>query len=452
VVHTSVHQPLDSLLPGLSLGPFGQWFTRQETWADQARSWVDYLARTSHLLQQGRFVADVLYYYGENTNITSLCQNELPPVPIGYEYDFANSTVLLEAITPVNGKLVTQTGMRYSLLMLDSSAEKMTLKVLQRILQLAKAGVTVCGTSPVASPSLVDDKVMYAAMLKTLKTMPNVAFGKDVHALLHTLQVKEDVMITRKEKEILYVHRTMPEREIYWLNSRASEGQKATISFSKAGKKPMIWDAVTGETHPVSYQVKDNRTLIDLEFHPWQSLFVVFEGALTSSQWATKPAIETKVQALEGPWTVHFQEGRGGPVGAVDFSALVSFAQHSDPAIRYFSGAATYFKTVDIPAITAGEKISLDLGEVKNLAEVHVNGQQVATLWTPPFAADITRYLKAGKNKLEIKVVNSWVNRLVGDAQPGAKKITYIAMPLFKADSPLQESGLMGPVTLRTRK
>ncbi|MEN9949728.1 MAG: hypothetical protein RLY85_480, partial [Bacteroidota bacterium] len=76
----------------------------------------------------------------------------------------------------------------------------------------------------------------------------------------------------------------------------------------------------------------------------------------------------------------------------------------------------------------------------------------VATLWTPPFAADITRYLKAGKNKLEIKVVNSWVNRLVGDAQPGAKKITYIAMPLFRPDSPLQESGLLGPVVLKTRK
>jgi hypothetical protein len=149
---------------------------------------------------------------------------------------------------------------------------------------------------------------------------------------------------------------------------------------------------------------------------------------------------------------VQFQEGRGGPVGAVDFPALVSLAQHSNPAIRYFSGAATYSKTVDIPAITAGEKISLDLGEVKNLAEVHVNGQLVATLWTPPFAADITRYLKAGKNKLEIKVVNSWVNRLVGDAQPGAQKITFIAMPLFRPDSPLQESGLLGPVVLKTRK
>jgi hypothetical protein len=452
VVHTSVHQPLDSLLPGLSLGPFGQWFTRQETWADQARSWVDYLARTSHLLQQGRFVADVLYYYGENTNITSLCQNALPAVPIGYEYDFANSTVLLEAITPVNGKLVTQTGMRYSLLMLDSSAEKMTLKILQRILQLAKAGVTVCGSVPVASPSLADDAVMYAAMLKTLKAMPNVAFGKDVHGLLHTLQVKEDVMITRKEKEILYVHRTMPEREIYWLNSRASEGQKATISFRTAGKKPMIWDAVTGETHPVGYQVKDNRTLIDLEFHPWQSLFIVFEGALPSTLLAIKPEKETKVQPLEGPWTVQFQERRGGPDGPVDFPALVSFAQHSNPAIRYFSGAATYTKTIDLPAIASGEKISLDLGEVKNLAELHVNGQLVATLWTPPFAADITRYLKVGKNKLEIKVVNSWVNRLVGDAQPGAKKITYIAMPLFRPDSPLQESGLLGPVTLKTKK
>ena len=452
VVHTSVHQPLDSLLPGLSLGPFGQWFTRQETWADQARSWTDYLARTSHLLQQGKFVADVLYYYGENNNITSLCQNNLPPVPFGYEYDFANSTVLLEAVNPMNGKLVTKTGMRYSMLMLDSSAISMTLKVLQRILHFAQSGITICGTSPEMSPSLADNKTLYQSTLKALKALPNVAFGKDVRSLMHAKKVMEDVVITGQKNEILYVHRTMPEREIYWLNSRSAEQNAATISFRTSGKKPSLWNAVTGEIRPISYQVKDNRTLINMSFHPWESLFVIFEEATTSNEFFMAAAKEINQQPLEGPWLVRFQEGRGGPAGDVSFPELISFTTHPDPAIRYFSGAATYSKTIDIPVLNANEKIRIDLGSVKNLAEVHVNGRLVSTLWTPPFSTDITAYLQPGKNELSIKVVNSWVNRLVGDAQPGAKKITYVAMPLFRPDSPLQESGLLGPVTLKTMK
>ena len=81
VIHTSVHQPLLDKGPGLSLGPFGQWFTRNETWAEPARAWVTYLARSSFLLQQGRFVADVLYYYGEDTNVTALFGAKAPPVP-----------------------------------------------------------------------------------------------------------------------------------------------------------------------------------------------------------------------------------------------------------------------------------------------------------------------------------------------------------------------------------
>jgi hypothetical protein len=155
---------------------------------------------------------------------------------------------------------------------------------------------------------------------------------------------------------------------------------------------------------------------------------------------------------LEGPWLVRFQEGRGGPTGDISFPELISFTTHPDPAIKYFSGAATYSKTFNIPALKANEKIRIDLGSVKNLAEVHVNGRLVSTLWTPPFSTDITAYLQPGKNELSIKVINSWVNRLVGDAQPGAKKITYIAMPLFRPDSPLEESGLLGPVTLKTMK
>src|SRR5207249_4824607 len=95
VIHTSVHQPDERLGPGATLGPFGQWFTRHETWAQQAKPWVTYLARSDYLLQQGRFVADIAYLYGEDNNITNLFGGAPPPIPVGYNFDYVNADALV---------------------------------------------------------------------------------------------------------------------------------------------------------------------------------------------------------------------------------------------------------------------------------------------------------------------------------------------------------------------
>ncbi|MES2798148.1 MAG: glycosyl hydrolase, partial [Bacteroidota bacterium] len=111
VIHTSVHQPLTDKKPGFSLGPFGQYFTRQETWAEVGgKAWMDYLGRSSYMLQQGKNVADILYYYGENTNITWITREKLPSIPAGYEFDFVNSSALINAIEFKNGKLTAKSG------------------------------------------------------------------------------------------------------------------------------------------------------------------------------------------------------------------------------------------------------------------------------------------------------------------------------------------------------
>ena len=154
VIHTSVHQPLDDKKPGFSLGPFGQYFTRQETWAEQSKAWMDYLGRSCYMLQQGKNVADILYFYGENTNITSVCETKLPTIPEGFEFDFVNASALLNAIQAKDGKLVAQSGNMYRVLMLDESARFMTLPVLKKIKALVDAGVKVVGAKPERSPSL----------------------------------------------------------------------------------------------------------------------------------------------------------------------------------------------------------------------------------------------------------------------------------------------------------
>src|SRR5258708_23330241 len=105
VIHTSVHQPLIDKPPGLALGPFGQWFTRNETWAEQANAWITYLARSSFLLQQGHFAADVAYFYGEDSNLTAIFGDHLPHVPPGYHYEYFNADALLHELSVSQGAL-----------------------------------------------------------------------------------------------------------------------------------------------------------------------------------------------------------------------------------------------------------------------------------------------------------------------------------------------------------
>lgn len=445
VIHTSVHQPLDNLFPGFTLGPFGQWFTRQETWADQARVWGDYLGRSSYMLQQGKFVADILYYYGENTNITSNFTQALPDLPKGYEYDFVNSTALKNVIQAKDKKLTNPHGGVYSILVLDATAKQMTLSVLLQILQLAKAGVPVAGQIPVYSPSLMDNEEEFKSQLAQLKKLPNVFFGQSIPDVLKKHGVLEDVKISNQKAEILYVHRTLADKEIYWLNSRSDASNSAQVSFRVTGKVPFIWNPETGEISTVSYEMKGGRTVLDLTFTPWDAYFIVFEGKATSVKMSyPKPALVGS-QSIEGPWKVQFQKDRSAP-SEITLTNLISLDKHENQGVKYFSGAATYSNKYELLSIARGESIKLDLGDVKNLAEVYINGQKVSTLWKKPFIVDITSPLKMGKNTIEIKVINSWVNRLVGDVQAGANKITFTSFPLVRPNSPTEESGLLGPV------
>jgi hypothetical protein len=205
---------------------------------------------------------------------------------------------------------------------------------------------------------------------------------------------------------------------------------------------------MTGEVSAVSYSIANGRTEINLSFTPWDAFFVVFEGTTTQLKVQLPIWKPTSTAAINGPWHVHFQKERGAPEKAVSFENLASFSTSTDNGIKYFSGTATYMNTFEISALNKNEKIMLDLGDVKNLAEVIINGKNVGTLWKKPFQTDISKFLKIGKNTVEINVVNSWVNRLVGDMQPAATKIGFTTMPLFRADSPLEPSGLLGPVQL----
>lgn len=446
VIHTSVHQPLDDKKPGFSLGPFGQYFTRQETWAEQGKAWMDYLGRSCFMLQQGKPVVDVLYYYGENSNITQISTQKLPSIPAGYAFDFANSSVVKNMLKVEKGTIVTPSGQQYRLLVLDSTARNMTLPVLEKIGELVAAGMKVAGVKPERSPSLGDDATAFSALVNRIWNNPNVS-TQPLEAVLNGI-VPRDVIITGQKAKILYVHRQTADSDIYWLDNRSNDANEAQISFRVTGKTPLLWNPETGRTTKVSYRIAGGRTIIPLKFDSWQAWFIVFSGKAAANSYTTPAIRESDIAGVTGAWTVRFQAGLGAPA-QVQLSALTPLSEHTDAGIRYFSGTATYENALNAPSINPNTRYWLDLGDVKNLAEVLVNGKNMGIVWKKTFRIDITGALRKGSNSIQVKVTNTWVNRLIGDAQPGVtNKITYTTMPFYKADSPLQPSGLLGPVKL----
>jgi hypothetical protein len=445
VIHTSVHQPLDDKKPGFSLGPFGQYFTRQEAWAEQAKPWMDYLGRSCFLLQQGKPVVDILYYYGENNNITQVFARKLPAIPAGYAFDFANSSVVMNVLRVEGGKIGTPSGQQYRLFVLDSSARMMTLPVLRKLGELVKAGLKVAGVKPERSPSMSDNATEFTTLVNQIWSHPNVS-TKSVEAVLKEMRIPPDADVSGARSKVLYVHRQTADTDLYWLDNRSENPNEATVSFRVTGKVPELWNPQTGKISTVSYQIKDGRTIVPLQFESWEAYFIVFRDKATVASFI-KPAItESPVAAVAGAWKVTFQAGRGAPQQAT-FTTLASLTENADSGVKYFSGKATYDNTFDLPRVAKNASYILDLGEVKNIAEVIVNGKNVGTVWKKPFRIDITEALKSGRNTVQVKVTNLWVNRLIGDAQPGVtNKITFTTMPFYKADSRLLPAGLMGPV------
>jgi hypothetical protein len=160
--------------------------------------------------------------------------------------------------------------------------------------------------------------------------------------------------------------------------------------------------------------------------------------------------VETQLAAIDGAWDVQFQPERGAPA-QVTFDKLMSWGESADPGVKYFSGTANYTRMVNAPSewFKSSMRLCLDLGSVKELAEVAVNGQSLGIVWKKPFRVDVTEALKPGANAVEIRVTNLWVNRLIGDQQPNVtRKYTYTTMPFYRADSPLLPAGLLGPVQI----
>ncbi len=441
IIHTSVHQPRDTPGPGLTLAIFGQWFTRKETWAEQAGPWIDYLARSSQMLQQGRFTADIAYLYGENANITELFGKVLPTIPAGYAYDFVNADALVNVLEAKDGRLTTASGMSYRVLALDPSTRRLTLPVLRKIAALKRAGVTIVGERPTASPSLADDPAEFQRLAG--ETFPDPS--QDLASALASTGPDLD----DGGAGLRYVHRTLDDGDVYFISNPSDQAQTVRPSFRVAGRAAEIWRADTGAIAAAGYSTEAGRTRVPLDLAAHDAVFVVFRKAGPPDRSVAPPASKT-LAVLDGAWTLSFPQGSSATA-----AKLGSWTENADPAVRYFSGTATYATTFQAPKNWKKEqgRMALNLGEVKNLAGVTLNGRAVGIAWKAPYEIDVTDALKAGANTLEVQVTNLWPNRLIGDHQPGAgEPKAWTSFSPFPPNAPLTPSGLMGPVTLVERR
>jgi hypothetical protein len=461
VIHESAHQPLVDKAPGMTLGPFGQWFNRNETWAEEAGPWITYLARTSFLLQQGRFGADLVYFYGEDSNLTAIFDHSSPNVPAGYGFDYINADALIHELSVVNGRIVTPGGMKYRVLGLDPYSTHMSLPVLRAIHRLVEEGAVVAGPRPTDDPSMADNQLEFARLNNQLfgdgtgihaVGKGKVYAGQNQKDVFEALKVQPDFDYTRPESDarLLFVHRRLANGDLYFVDNRNDRSEQVEATFRVTGKAPELWHADTGKIEPVSYTIADGRTTVPLRLEPWGTVFVVFRKPTAKTSLKLPEMTETKLAALDGSWKVSFQPDRGAPP-SITLASLSSWSENHDAGVKYFSGTGTYTKTIDAPAewFKQGAHVWLDLGDVKNLADVEVNGKSLGIVWHAPYRVDATTALKPGANQLTIKVTNAWVNRFIGDRQPDApKQYTFTTEKPYKANSPLQASGLLGPVTV----
>ena len=460
VVHESAHQPLIGKAPGLTLGPFGQWFNRNETWAEQAGAWVDYLSRTSYLLQQGHFGADLIYFYGEDSNITAIWSDKATDVPAGHGFDFINADGLIHELSTSNGRVTTPSGMSYHLLGLDPYSRHMSLPVLRAIHKLVAAGAVVAGPKPLDDPSLADDQTEFKKLNDELfgdgtgvhtVGAGTVYAGQSLDEVFNALHVSPDFDYAKPESDtrLLFVHRKLTDGDLYFVDNRNDRSETVDATFRVTGKTPELWYAETGKTEPVSFKIEDGRTTVPLKLEPWGTVFVVFRKPAKTASLTLPKAEETQLTKVDGAWSVSFQPERGAPA-SVSFGELASWSENADPGVKYFSGTGTYSKTIQASAdwFKRGARLWIDLGDVKNLAEVTVNGKSLGIVWHSPYRVDATGALKPGSNEISIKVTNAWVNRLIGDQQADAKKYTFTTVTPYRATSPLLPSGLLGPVVL----
>lgn len=502
MLHQSTCQPPEDGKPGYEFCA-GQHFTPNLTWWEQSSAFFSYLSRCQYLLQEGKFVGDVCYYIGEQTPSLVPPQYIIPSLGLGYDCDYTNVEVLLTRMSVKDGRIVLPDGMSYRLLYLQNcvspdkeiceavsryqqlevpteASEMMSLDVLKKLRELIMDGATVIGAPPTMSAGLdnypyADNEVRKLAseiwgdldgknITERKLGKGRIIWGKTAREVLQADGIGQDFAYlnqTAEPEKFNYIHRSLDDCDIYFVINRTGKQTSSQFTFRVQGKQPEIWDPVTGEMRIASsFTQHDGYTTVPLEFVPYGSYFVVFDKTISTDKQGEGDRNFSKLeiaQDLSHSWEVMFDTTMGGPQ-KVFFEDLSNWIDRPEEGIKYYSGTATYRKSFDLSFKKGnGERIYLDLGDVKHVSSVRFNNKDLGVLWCTPWRIDITDYVKETGNFVEIDVINLWANRVIGDWKlPKEQRFTrthdVFRFDMLRASTPLTDAGLLGPVSILKEK
>jgi hypothetical protein len=491
------------------------------TWWRQAPPLLLAFNRAQFLLQQGGFVSDLLYFYGDQVpGLVRIKKDDPAHVLPGFDYDVTNEDALLHRMQFSGADLHTPEGLHYRALALPNS-RSLSYPALMWVNRFVRQGGVVIGLKPAGPLGLIPSQTeaeykriineMWGDCEKSNTTEVRYGHGH-IYCTLNarsaltamglipdfSYRLKGDTASGEDEEVLDYVHRRTANADIYFVRNAQAKAVNVTASFRVHGRAPELWMADTGATVPalVYKETKDGRTEIPLTFPAAGSVFFIFEhrqaahlvslqrdgsevfpsvrqgvgvfpsdaSAFVTSEPGTYQATnsdghsqtfvvrpEDPAAQLLGQWTLSFPAGWGAPP-SIPVTRFESWTQSQDAGVRYFSGTGTYRTVLHIPrALLAPQRqLWLNLGQVREIASVAVNGIPVQTMWRAPFVVRIDPQLHSGDNTLEIQVTNLWPNRIIGDLQPSATaRYTHTNVRAYTKDSPLLPSGLLEPVTVQ---
>ena len=515
IYHTFAHKPFtDKYQPGMTMGPYGVHWDRTETWWPMAEAYHKYVTRCQFVLSQGITVADILYLTPEGAPqvflppASAVDGNAVMPDKRAYSFDGCSPDFLIKNGSVSNGNIVFPGGASYKVCVLPKT-ETMTPELLSKIFSLISEGATFIGNPPLKSPSLAnypkcDEQVRdLAGKIWGINPLPKLVAlhrcGKGIVLCGESLKTDRSYNSVLKDSldlypdynlvagllqaagtsgdfvshgKIRYTHKSLSDRDIYFISNRTDSPVSDTCIFRNGSSHSEIWDPLTGEINAARSFSENGRTAVTVYLDSYQSNFIVFyhDAGKKSAFNNINLSSGQDLYPLDGSWNVKFDPYRGGPENVL-FENLSDWTKRPEEAIRYYSGIATYSKSFNLPdstLINGSYDFYLDLGKVKNMARVSLNGHDLGVVWTAPWKVKVNESLKKKGNLLEIEIANLWINRLIGDENEpwdgvkdgkwpdwlikgekrNSKRYTFTTHHFYQKGDSLSESGLLGPVKI----
>lgn len=475
--HTFTCSPSEMGLPGQEYFA-GTHINPRLTWWDEASAFMDYLARIQLVAQNGKFVADALYYYGDHVpNVLPFKHSDIARTIPGYDYDAIDENVLLSLEITRGGFLKAPSGLEYRALILPSH-KTLSFAALKKVGRLVRKGAVVIGDRPEHCVSLkggAKAQARFAALADRIWAGSNakgitrfgkgsVVTGMTANEYFHSQGLPADFSIAEDAtlRDFDYIHYTVDGRDFYFISNMTDRPADVTCSFRVHGRRPESWNALDGTILSLeAFSQAGGITSVPIHFDPCGSALIAFDGKIPDDCQGTAASncrVPSATIPVDGSWDVSFDPKWGGPAHVV-FDKLIDWTESEDDGIRYYSGKAGYSKSFSMPEVDRDKYgYAIDLGSVKDVgfASVKVNGVDKGVVWTAPFRVDVTDAIRQGENHLEVVVVNSWFNRVTGDQQhPEGKTYTSTNIDLGndflgrkKASITLSPSGLLGPVSV----